>query len=153
MSPSVAERTDTENEPEILQPIRLEHKRRRSFFGYVALYTRRATAYAVYGLAILLTWLIVSPVLPDQYAFPPLAGESDTSSTDNAEAAAPTTTQAKLPARPQGVPARIPSWAWSMHKWLLTAPQERGARPEAAPAHLPSWFWDWRTWRLQLEKH
>jgi len=40
-----------------------------------------------------------------------------------------------------------------MHKWLLTAPQERGARPEAAPAHLPSWFWDWRTWRLQLEKH
>ena len=145
MNPSVAERTEPRNDREILEPIRLPRKKRRSFLGYVALYTRRATAYSVYDLAILLTWVIVSPVLPERYAFPPLSSGGDTAASDSAEAT--------LPARPRGVPARIPGWAWSMHKWLLTAPQERGARPKAAPAHLPSWFWAWRKWRLALENH
>jgi hypothetical protein len=52
--------------------------------------------------------------------------------------------------RPASAPARIPGWAWELHRWQLTKPIARGERPASAPASVPSWYWDWRAWRMSL---
>jgi len=52
--------------------------------------------------------------------------------------------------RPQTIPARVPAWAWDLHKWHLTPAGERGPRPEGAPARPPDWYWDFRRWRISL---
>ena len=63
---------------------------------------------------------------------------------------APGASPAPAVERPASVPARVPPWAWELHRWQLTAPAARGERPRAAPARLPAWYWDWRVWRLAL---
>ena len=118
-----------------------------TIFQMIARYLRRATAYAVFALALLALYLIVSPVLPDRYAFPPFdTGDGSPSRAEAAPAQA-------LHLRPQGVPARIPSWAWGLHTWLLTPGSQRGARPTTAPRHVPAWFWKWHAWRVAIERH
>ena len=52
--------------------------------------------------------------------------------------------------RPQNIPARIPAWAWELHKWHLRSVGERGSRPDAAPQRVPGWYWDFRRWRISL---
>lgn len=99
--------------------------------------SRRLFAFAAYGAAIAALVFIVWPLLP--------TGGAGSSESPVANAAA-----TKVPARPKGIPYRIPGWAWDLHSWLLTAPQDRGARPKAAPGHVPAWFWTWREWRLAL---
>ena len=143
MSPSTIEQRQA-GEQEVLQPVRLP-ERRLGFFGYLLRYLRRAAAYAVFALAALLVWVIVSPLLPNKYAFPPQL------SSGNGGGSAATT--APPPPRPANIPARIPSWAWSMEKWFNKVPANRGPRPAAAPRRLPHWFWVWRKWRLAVEKH
>jgi hypothetical protein len=59
--------------------------------------------------------------------------------------------EAAAPPRPAGVPARVPSWAYVMERWLKTPRQSRGTRPKTAPKPLPKWFADWRHWRIQIE--
>ena len=54
------------------------------------------------------------------------------------------------PARPAGVPARIPAWAWELLDWELTEPALRAKRPAGAPAKLPAWYGDWRDWRTAV---
>jgi len=97
--------------------------------------SRRLLAFAAYGGALAVLVLILWPLVPRE-----AGGEAQT-----ANAAA-----TKAPARPAGIPHRIPSWAWDLHAWLLTPPDERDARPKAAPRHVPAWFWTWRGWRLDL---
>jgi hypothetical protein len=99
--------------------------------------SRRLLALAAYGAAIAALVFIVWPLLPT----------TAPGSTDSPVASA---AEKKAPARPAGIPYRIPSWAWDLNSWLLTSPQDRGARPKAAPGHVPAWFWTWRTWRLAL---
>lgn len=48
--------------------------------------------------------------------------------------------------RPQGVPKRIPQWAWALAKWHDSG--KVGKRPAKAPRKVPSWYWRWRAWRL-----
>jgi hypothetical protein len=100
--------------------------------------SRRLLAFAAYGAAIAALVFIVWPLLP----VPSRNGSSEVPAANAAEV--------KAPARPSGLPHRIPSWAWDLHSWLLTAPADRGARPKAAPRHVPAWFWTWRSWRLAL---
>jgi len=102
---------------------------------------RRLLAFAAYGAAIGALVFILWPLLPI-----PTGGSGGEG--DNANAAE--TPAQTVPARPKGIPARIPPWAWDLHKWLATSPDQRGARPKAAPAHVPTWFWTWRKWRLEL---
>ncbi|MCP9487672.1 MAG: peptidoglycan recognition protein [Gaiellaceae bacterium MAG52_C11] len=55
------------------------------------------------------------------------------------------------PARPSGTPRAIPAWAWQLHTWHATQPDERGPRPRGAPRPLPAWYWPWRRWRRSIE--
>lgn len=48
--------------------------------------------------------------------------------------------------RPQGVPKRIPQWAWALAKWHNSG--KVGKRPAKAPPKVPQWYWRWRAWRL-----
>lgn len=66
------------------------------------------------------------------------------------QAEAPAASPAPAVERPLSVPARVPPWAWELHRWQLTSPAARGERPSGAPARLPGWYWDWRAWRLAL---
>ena len=143
MSPSTIEQPQAD-ERRILQPVQLP-RRRRSFLGYVIRYTRRGMAYAAYALAVLLAWIIVSPVLPSKYAFPPQLSSGSSTAAPKA-----TTT---VPPRPKSAPAHIPGWAWSMQQWFNKPAASRGPRPKAAPTRLPKWFWAWRKWHLALEQH
>ncbi len=56
------------------------------------------------------------------------------------------------PARPSGIPRRIPRWAWQMHRWHSTPRARRGSRPKA-PRRLPRWYYRWRRWRLAHERY
>ena len=55
------------------------------------------------------------------------------------------------PPRPDGVPRRIPAWAWQLRRWHLTPKDERGERP-AAPRPLPAWYWPWFRWQSELKE-
>ena len=57
------------------------------------------------------------------------------------------------PARPSGIPRRIPRWAWQMHRWHSTPRARRGARPAKAPRKMPKWYYRWRRWRLGHERY
>jgi len=56
------------------------------------------------------------------------------------------------PARPSGVPRRIPRWAWELRRWHLTAKASRGPRPVGAPRPLPAWYWPWFAWQSALKR-
>lgn len=56
------------------------------------------------------------------------------------------------PARPSGIPRRIPRWAWQMHRWHSTPRAKRGPRPKA-PRRMPRWYYRWRRWRLAHERY
>ncbi len=104
---------------------------------------RRLGALLLYAGAAALVWFVVlTPLLDSQRG----DGEND------GAAAAPGTTTELVdpPPRPESVPARIPQWAWDMHKWHLTPVGERDPRPVDAPRRLPDWYWEWREWRLAL---
>ena len=51
--------------------------------------------------------------------------------------------------RPQGIPARIPAWAWALHAWMASPKRDKGPRP-TAPRPIPAWFWVWRAWKLGI---
>lgn len=56
------------------------------------------------------------------------------------------------PARPSGVPRRIPAWAWELRAWHRTPRATRGPRPASAPRQVPSWYWPWFTWQNQVDE-
>lgn len=56
-----------------------------------------------------------------------------------------TTTAAAPPPRPESAPARIPEWAWGMHRWHDD--RHGNVRPLDAPLTMPAWYWEWRAWR------
>ena len=88
--------------------------------------TRLAAVLVAVAAAALLYVYVIEPVLPES-------------------SSGPTPIE-----RPATIPARVPAWAWELHKWHLTPAAERGSRPAAAPRHVPEWFWDFRRWRLSL---
>lgn len=49
------------------------------------------------------------------------------------------------PARPKGVPKRIPHWAQQLRLWQSAPASVRGPRPHV-PALLPKWYAAWRKW-------
>jgi hypothetical protein len=49
-------------------------------------------------------------------------------------------------ARPEGVPARLPGWAWELFHWQQR--HRASARP-VTPRPLPAWYWKWAAWRLR----
>jgi hypothetical protein len=55
------------------------------------------------------------------------------------------------PPRPDGIPRRIPRWAWKLRLWHLTPKGQRGPRPKS-PRPLPAWYWRWFNWWLELER-
>ncbi len=55
------------------------------------------------------------------------------------------------PARPGGLPRRIPGWAWRLRAWHRT-PRPRGPRPAGSPRRLPSWYWSWFHWVNAVER-
>jgi hypothetical protein len=67
------------------------------------------------------------------------------------DGAPPPTEIPPRPARPAGVPKRIPRWAWLLRRWLLTPKDKRGGRPRT-PKKLPAWFWPWFRWLNALEQ-
>jgi hypothetical protein len=55
------------------------------------------------------------------------------------------------PERPDGLPRRIPGWAWELRRWHLAPGGQRGPRPASAPRHLPPWYWPWFRWQNALK--
>lgn len=94
----------------------------------------RYLALAAYLGALVLTYLLVVP---------PLSREG---SVDRARS------EAAAIARPDGIPASVPSWAWQMNAWHETRGSERGRRPHGAPNPLPKWYWKWHAWRVQVQR-
>ena len=62
----------------------------------------------------------------------------------NASAASAPVTVVPAP-RPDGIPERLPAWAWQVLAWQQHG--RSGPRP-AAPETLPAWYWRWAGWRL-----
>jgi hypothetical protein len=56
------------------------------------------------------------------------------------------------PARPAGLPRRIPSWAWRLRAWHRLPRAQRGPRPSGVPRRLPSWYWPWYRWLGAVER-
>jgi hypothetical protein len=96
-------------------------------------YSARLFAVAAYGAALFIAYQLISPVLPERGG-----------------TASPAATASEPIPRPASAPARVPEWAWAMHRWHSTPAAERGARPQGAPQRLPAWYWDWREWRLSV---
>jgi hypothetical protein len=103
-------------------------------------YGTRLAALAALGAAGFLVWVAIQPVLPGDTPAP-AAEEPAVAATEPALPASP---------RPDGVPARIPAWAWRLSAWHAAPAAGRGARPAAAPARVPAWYWRWHAWRLEL---
>jgi hypothetical protein len=56
------------------------------------------------------------------------------------------------PARPGGIPRRIPRWAWDLRAWHKTPKAQRGPRPAGVPRRIPRWYWKWNGWLSALER-
>jgi N-acetylmuramoyl-L-alanine amidase len=56
------------------------------------------------------------------------------------------------PARPRGIPRRIPRWAWELRRWHRLPTVQRGPRPAGTPRRLPSWYWLWFRWLNAVER-
>jgi hypothetical protein len=82
--------------------------------------TRRLLVLGAYGAAACAIWFVV--ITPLHRPSTPAAARAATA-----------------PARPAGIPAHVPAWAWQ----LL-----RGKHPASAPKPLPAWYARWRAWRL-----
>jgi hypothetical protein len=122
-----------------MAPISPADPPRRSLRRTFLRLTRRVAAVGAFALAAYAAFtFVLSPILGD-------AGERDAAPVVEA-APAP----AEPPPRPEGLPARIPPWAWDLHEWHLTPETDRGPRPAAAPRRVPDWYWEWRAWRLQV---
>lgn len=59
--------------------------------------------------------------------------------------------------RPDGVPMRIPRWAWPLMKWHDSG--REGPRPTEVEEYvrkhdrIPQWYWHWRSWRRGVPRH
>ena len=110
-------------------------------------YARRVVAVVALAGGLYLGYAYaLEPVLRDD------GGEVEQAAPAGDGGAAPADPEAQPepPPRPEGVPARIPDWAWELNEWHSTPGAERGPRPESAPRTVPAWYWEWRAWREEL---